>query len=694
LGPVLSVTANLSIAASTLTNVIASAGGLTAAASGLASKFGAFAVGGAVAGAIAYFVKGLKDAKEQIDMINKGIDGLTIAQLNEKLAALEKEKAKLNELISRGDEGLFVDTSHAEERLENINKKIKETKTQISELKEKPEPASSADEGDSGSDTGGKSGGKKTKQEKEEKTPEEIFQETKSWYQNMVTLGQATREEYKKWLKEQFEATKEIVDERGLVHRVDKLNTETRAEIKKELDKMNKKEENWAQEIMEEGYETAILQMEGLQKELMQLQLSKRKELESIGEYGVPEEKMSIKGLSILKKYKVKKENLFNKYDEKREEAAEKLQNKLALLREEGKEKELEKLDQWYEEEQEKYKGNEEALTALKKLHEEKRQDIEEEYAGKEQELQDERMENKFALNQISLQQYKEYLQERLKDYEEYTDEWLKLKEKIDNLEVTPAEVESEYTEELELLKQKNEAFGDSFDFVAEKTKLVKDTLDRLIETGNKDSVIFTELNNLYNNLTGDDEAESLNWMTDAFVDLGLEIETANKKFKDWKQDLVNGLSDAIVKGEDLGDVFSNIADQIAAMVIKKAIVQPIVTWGLEAAGLGSAHEGAYVSPRGLIQDLPSYHSGGLPGLDRDETIIKAQTGERVLSRDQNEALLSGQLGGNTNVTLIQAVDSKSFQQMLAENRATVTQLSVEDIMKNGQLRKVLKQYL
>jgi hypothetical protein len=148
------------------------------------------------------------------------------------------------------------------------------------------------------------------------------------------------------------------------------------------------------------------------------------------------------------------------------------------------------------------------------------------------------------------------------------------------------------------------------------------------------------------------------------------------------------------VKGEDLGDVFSNIADQIAAMVIKKAIVQPIVTWGLEAAGLGSAHEGAYVSPRGLIQDLPSYHSGGLPGLDRDETIIKAQTGERVLSRGQNEALMNGQLGGNTNVTLIQAVDSKSFQQMLAENRATVTQLSVEDIMKNGQLRKVLKQYL
>jgi hypothetical protein len=111
-------------------------------------------------------------------------------------------------------------------------------------------------------------------------------------------------------------------------------------------------------------------------------------------------------------------------------------------------------------------------------------------------------------------------------------------------------------------------------------------------------------------------------------------------------------------------------------------------------AGLDTGHEGGYVSPRGLIQDLPSYHSGGLPGLKPDETIIKAQTGERVLSRGQNEALLSGQLGGNTNVTLIQAVDSKSFQQMLAENRATVTQLSVEDIMKNGQLRKVLKQYL
>jgi len=682
LGPVLSIAGNLSITISTLTNVIASAGGLTAAVSGLASKFGAFAVGGAVAGAIAYFVKGLKDAKEQIDMINKGIDGLTIAQLNEKLAALEKEKAKLNELISRGDEGLFVDTSHAEERLENINKKIKETKTQISELKEKPEPASSADEGDSGSDTGGGEGGPTELETLLSDLDKQI--EDYNFEQRLSDIGITWLQEIEKIEREK---KKKLITADQLGASDETLKEIEQFYVRQVGDVIeNAKEKSLELEEQHED-EIAILRREGEEKELERLRQQKQAELDAAkGKEDALDE--------IREKYKIKRQQVRDKYDEIEKQAAEKLQNELALIRTQGKEKELEKLEQWFEDEQEKAKGNEEALTALKKLYKEKRQDIEEEYAGKEQELQDERMENKFALNQISLQQYKEYLQERLKDYEEYTDEWLKLKEKIDNLEVTPVEVESEYTEELELLKQKNEAFGDSFDFVAEKTKLVKDTLDRLIETGNKDSLIFTELNNLYNNLTGDDEAGSLNWMTDAFVDLGLEIETANKKFKDWKQDLVNGLSDAIVKGEDLGDVFSNIADQIAAMVIKKEIVQPFVNWGLGEIGLGSAHEGAYVSPRGLIQDLPSYHSGGLPGLDRDETIIKAQTGERVLSRDQNEALLSGQLGGNTNVTLIQAVDSKSFQQMLAENRATVTQLSVEDIMKNGQLRKVLKQYL
>lgn len=433
--------------------------------------------------------------------------------------------------------------------------------------------------------------------------------------------------------------------------------------------------------------ELALLRKEGMEKELEQLEQQKQRELEQA------EGKAEAKD-EIREKYAILEQQIIDKYDQKEKEAAEKLQNELALIRTKGKEKELEQLEQWYAEEQEKAEGNEEALTALKKLYDEKKLDIEEEYAEKEQKLQDEIMENKFVLNQISLQEYKEYLQERLKDYKEYTDEYAKLQEKIDNLEVTPVEVESEYTEQLEILKQKNEAFGDSFDFIAEKTKLVKDTLNRLIETGNKDSKIFTDLNILYNNLSGDGKAESLNWMTDAFVDLGVEIEEANKAFKDWEKEMVNGLSNAIARGEDLGDVFENIADQISAMVIKQAIVQPMTDAVLDWAGLGFAHEGAYVSPRGLIQDLPSYHSGGLPGLESDETIIKAQTGERVLSRSQNEALLNGELGGNTNVTLIQAVDSKSFQQMLAENKATVTQLSAEDIMKNGQLRKALKQYL
>ncbi|MCF8012710.1 MAG: hypothetical protein K9L56_15695 [Clostridiales bacterium] len=436
-----------------------------------------------------------------------------------------------------------------------------------------------------------------------------------------------------------------------------------------------------AQEIMDLGYEKEIMQLEGIEKELLQNRLSERQALRGVEDGTLRE--------SIEQNYKVRRQLIYDKYGEEEKKLEKQLQNELALLKKEGLEKELEQLQQQKNIELQEVGDNAKAKNAVIEKYKIKEQELREKYAQKEIKLEDELTNNKFAINQISLSEYKSYLQERLNDYEKYTDEWLKLKQKIDDLEVTPGEVESEYESGLEQLKQRNETFGDSFDFVAEKTKLVKDTVDRLIETGNTDSELFAELSNLYNEMNSSDggEAESLNWMTDAFVDMGVEIETANQKFNDWKDDMVDGLSNAIARGEDFGDVLENIGDQIAAMVIKQAIVQPIVNQILP-----TAHDGAYVSPKGLIQDLPKYHSGGnVTGLKNDEVPAVLQTGERVLSRKQNKAFEAGVAGGDTYQVTINAVDSQSFAQAIQRNPEAIVSVVSQDIMRNGTTRKAIK---
>jgi hypothetical protein len=161
------------------------------------------------------------------------------------------------------------------------------------------------------------------------------------------------------------------------------------------------------------------------------------------------------------------------------------------------------------------------------------------------------------------------------------------------------------------------------------------------------------------------------------------------EKFSEFKEDLVDGLTDAIVKGENFLGTLKNIADQIAAMVIKQGIIQPIVNWGLE--GLGLAHEGAYVSPAGLIHDLPSYHTGG--DIKPDERVIKVETGERVLSRNQNEAFENGEYGKSevVNNFYIDAVDAASFVQLIRRNPEAVTSVIAEDYSRNGITRKIIK---
>ena len=689
LGPALTIMGNLSLTVSSLTSAIASAGGLTAAVKGLASSFGPFAVGGSVAGAIGYFVKGLKDAKEQIDLINKGIDGLTAAQLEEKLAGLEKEKAKLEKLISQGDEGLFVDTSYSEERLKKVNKQIKETRQALADLKEETSPETPAMDNDGGEETGGNvetfnqelSAYEKAMNEFQHKMAtggmplEDELTSLNDIYSEMKQNQQALNEGLIKpedINMNEDEIQNALVElEEKIFSKKEQIATNYYNSVIDEEQRMLKQGQNNTENMIN-TYQTMLNKIEGDER----LSYDTREQLkQQFNDRILQLELQRESGIEQLN------EQLGQKYKKLSDEKTAYAVNALEKEREAVKQSYLEQLGHG-EEYNKKAKEIDELYNRLI-LQAQK------EHAKKLEKEQDRIMEYKYKSNRISLKEYKAYLKERLQQFDEYSQEHIKIKQKLDNLEVTPGEVETEYSDQLETLKQKNKAYGESFDFVAQKTQLVKSTLDRLITTGNTDSELFAELSELYNNMTSNDggEAESLNWMTDAFVDMGVEIEIANKKFKDWKKDITNGLSNAIARGEDFGDVLESIGDQIAAMAIKQAIVQPIVDWAFP-----TSHEGSYVSPEGLIQDLPRFHSGGnVRGIKNDEVPAVLQTGERVLSREQNAAFEAGMPGGGNYQITINAVDSQSFIQAVQRNPEAIVSVVTQDIMRNGNTRKAIK---
>lgn len=337
-------------------------------------------------------------------------------------------------------------------------------------------------------------------------------------------------------------------------------------------------------------------------------------------------------------------------------EAEKKYLNQRRLLQKKGKEKEVEQVKQWFEEEKEKRKNQTGALKELRKLREQKLLEIDEEYAEKEQQLQDEITENKYEANVISRKKYKKYLKNRLKDYEEHSNEWERISKKI------------------------RELIGEE---MAENSFYPDWKADQIIsgEDGKENNK---------------KEIESINWMTDAWADLGIEIETANKKFVDWKDNLITGLSDAIARGESLGDVFSNIADQIASMVIQKAIVGPMVNWAL--GGIGLAHSGGLVTVNG-VQSLDSFHSGGTIGGEKirpDEKVVKTKVGELILTENQQRGAINAQNSGkgdNVEVYQINSPDAQSFQRLLKQNKATIVNIAGEDIMANGKLRKIMQKF-
>lgn len=179
-----------------------------------------------------------------------------------------------------------------------------------------------------------------------------------------------------------------------------------------------------------------------------------------------------------------------------------------------------------------------------------------------------------------------------------------------------------------------------------------------------------------------------------------LEQMTAN-----WSQTLIDGLAKAIVYGEDLGDVFKNLFRQIAEWFLKYRVLMPLLAPMLGGLMPAAGTAGAVLG--GGTLHIPMYHKGGVvldavmplaripiahEGLRIDEVPIIAQTGERILSREQNkmfEHMLAMPQGIRVE-THIHAVDAESFMALTQRHPDAITTVVIREIQRNGAIRRAL----
>jgi hypothetical protein len=180
-------------------------------------------------------------------------------------------------------------------------------------------------------------------------------------------------------------------------------------------------------------------------------------------------------------------------------------------------------------------------------------------------------------------------------------------------------------------------------------------------------------------------EIHDLGWdINDTFASIKTPIE-------EWGQTLIDNLSTAIAKGQDLGEVFKNLAAEIAAWFIKTKFLQPLLgpMFGLGGGGGGAASVGRAISPSG-------YANGG-----RYQAGVPRITGERGIELDipdhsgtiiPNSDLKN--LGGKMNVQI--NLNNQSSQPVKAQQNSYydgdkyIVNVILQDFERNGPIRQRL----
>lgn len=175
--------------------------------------------------------------------------------------------------------------------------------------------------------------------------------------------------------------------------------------------------------------------------------------------------------------------------------------------------------------------------------------------------------------------------------------------------------------------------------------------------------------------------AESTSTSIDLVRDLGMTFESAFEQ--------------AIFAGNSLRDVLQGLLEDIAKIILRKTIIQPLVGGLLGVFGLASGGVISY----GRLQP---FARGGIVA---SPTIFPMANGAGLMGEAGPEAIMplkrtsSGELGvkaegaGNVNVTMnINAVDARSFVDLLTSNRAVVENIVINNLVRNGQVRKAIRE--
>lgn len=174
-----------------------------------------------------------------------------------------------------------------------------------------------------------------------------------------------------------------------------------------------------------------------------------------------------------------------------------------------------------------------------------------------------------------------------------------------------------------------------------------------------------------------------------ALKDVKDEMERVNDQTKKWTEDFKMGIVDAILGAKSFLEVLQDIGREILKAMLYKML------WGqggvLSFLGFHSGGVVGWDAPtfkRSVGLPLPRFHSGGVIG--GDERLAILQTGERVLSRDQNKAFESGGSGTMISVN-IKAIDAQGVKDFFEKNRGHVEGIVTQNLWRNGKIRTALQ---
>jgi len=174
-----------------------------------------------------------------------------------------------------------------------------------------------------------------------------------------------------------------------------------------------------------------------------------------------------------------------------------------------------------------------------------------------------------------------------------------------------------------------------------------------------------------------------------------------------------NAFTSAIAGSENLGDAMRNLLKDIGAVIVK-ALIMKVLFGGLggsvgtpaSAVGLDNWVEAKSIFGRGGVFDSAGVTAFAQGGIVNKPTLFPFASGVGLMGERGAEAIMplkrgadgslgvSSEGGGETSVTNIiniNAVDSRSFSEMIRQNRASVESVIIENVMRNGQVRAALR---